>query len=308
MTPNPDDLFALHRAILHTATYADIFDYPLTAPEIHRYLTGLPASFETVQNALPGPLQRCDNYYTLLGREAIVAIRQRRQQNAAVLWPLAVRFGASIARLPFVRMVAVTGSLAMDNVEENADLDYLVVTTPGRLWFCRALILVLGRLAALQGAQICPNYIISQNALAFSPASIYAAHELAQMVPLAGLDVYEEIRMRNRWMESFLPNAAGAPLADRIHPETAPRVLGVPWLEALLQTPPVAMIEKWEMDRKIRRLRRENGDNPEASFSPDCCKGHSQRHGQKTAQKLESLLSHSIGSPAHTGAGTSESI
>ena len=280
----------LHRAILHTATYADIFDYPLTAPEIHRYLTGLPAPLATVEAALPGPLQQHDNYYTLPGRAEIIRTRQRRQQIAARLWPQALRFGVIIARLPFVRMVAITGSLAMDNAEQNADLDYLIVTVPGRLWLCRALILALARLTALQGVQLCPNYLVTQNALYFSPQNTYAAHELAQMIPLSGMDVYGEIRRRNQWLEDFLPNAAGAPRSERIPPQTEARTRGESWLEAILLTQSVSRIETWEMDRKIRKLRRENEENPEASFSADCCKGHSLRHGQKTAQKLETLL------------------
>jgi hypothetical protein len=48
------------------------------------------------------------------------------------------------------------------------------------------------------------------------------------------------------------------------------------------------------MERKIRKLRRENGDNPEASFSAEMCKGHAHRHGHKTekalSQRLESIF------------------
>jgi len=368
-SPN-SDLSTLDRAILHTVLYADIFDYPLTAPEIHRYLTGLSASLETVESALPAPsascrgdtcaalrssqcrcgaqaarsglagvLRRLGDYYVLPGREGIISTRQRRQAIAARLWPHALHFGALIAGLPFVRMVAVTGSLAMDNVENNADLDYLIVTTPGRLWLCRALILALGRLAVFQGVRLCPNYIISQRALEFPAHNIYAAHELAQMVPISGMEVYDRIRVLNPWMEHFLPNAHGAPLRELAAASTStlaphsrkdtgmicvwcsagvaprphgaawlpPRLRaggmalrphGAAWLEALLLTPPGAWLEKWEMDRKIRRLRRENGDNPEASFSADLCKGHSHRHGQKTEQvlrqKLESVLIETI--------------
>lgn len=280
----------LHRAILHTATYADIFDYPLTAAEIHRYLTGIHISLETVQQALPSLLQQHGEYYTLPGRAEIVATRQRRAQIAAALWPRAQHFGVAIARLPFVRMVAVTGSLAMNNVENNADLDYLIVTTPGRLWLCRALILALNRIARLQGVELCPNYIISQRALVFSAQNIYAAHELAQMIPLAGMDVYGEIWRANRWLADFLPNAAPAPLSRLNSPKTESRTRGARWLEAILLTRPVSAIEKWEMDRKIRKLRFENGENPEATFTADCCKGHSQRHGQRTTQKLAGIL------------------
>jgi len=48
-------------------------------------------------------------------------------------------------------MVAITGSLAMNNVENNPDIDYLVVTVGGRLWMVRAMVLAAARLAALHG-------------------------------------------------------------------------------------------------------------------------------------------------------------
>ena len=285
MTFAPNDLSALHQAMLHTVSYADIFDYPLTAAEIHRYL-GVDATLETVQSALPGPLVRSADYYTLPGRAAIVSMRQRRQQIASALWPHALHYGRLIARLPFVRMVAVTGSLAMDNVEASADLDYLIVTVPGRLWLCRALILLLGRFAALQGAKVCPNYLVTQNALDFSPQNLYAAHELTQMVPLAGMDVYRQIRAANPWAESYLPNAGGPPQRGLSLPQPESVARGGAWLEGLLPAYSVDRLEAWEMTRKIRKLRRQNGENPEASFSVDCCKGHTQRHSQKTLESF----------------------
>ena len=55
----------------------------------------------------------------------------------------AVRYGLTIARLPFVRMVAVPGALTMDNVEPGDDVDYLIVTAPDRLWLCRAVVIEL---------------------------------------------------------------------------------------------------------------------------------------------------------------------
>src|SRR5688572_8466038 len=210
-------LLSMNHAILQTVVYADIFDYPLTENEIHRYLTGFPAPLESVSDALrkgglvPSLLERAGDYYHLTGREQVVSSRQRRGQVAARLWPQALRYGHMIAGLPFVRMLAVTGSLAMDNVEAGADLDYLIVTKTGRLWLCRALVLALGRLAALQGVRICPNYLISERCLEFPEQSLYTAHELAQMVPLSGFDVYARIRTLNPWVGRFLPNADGAP-------------------------------------------------------------------------------------------------
>ncbi len=290
------DLSPLDLAILHTVIYADVFDYPLKLGEMQRYLTGLPASVEAVGAALrkgglvPGLLNYAGEYYFLPGREQIVARRQQREQIASRLWPQVLRYGRLIAGLPFVRMLAVTGSLAMNNAEEAADLDYLVVTTAGRLWLCRALILALGRLAALERVRLCPNYLISERSLEFPDQSLYTAHELTQMVPLAGLDIYERMRARNPWVKRFLPNADGAPSLrlQAAGERSTARIQSV--LEAALLTPPGSWLETWEMSRKIRRLRAENGNNPEASFSADVCKGHFNRHGQQTEHILRERL------------------
>ena len=76
----------LDRAILQTVVYADVFDYPLYAAEIHRYLTGVHASLEAVAERLeclvPARLQRSGEAYFLPGRGEIVTRRAHREQIA----------------------------------------------------------------------------------------------------------------------------------------------------------------------------------------------------------------------------------
>ena len=132
----------LGQAILQTVAYADIFDYAITGKEILRYLTKTPASSQQVSVRLEAfsrsrRLSRQGGLYTLPGREDLAKIRRQRAAIAEELWKPAIRYGRAIARLPFVRMLAVTGALAMDNAEAGADIDYLIVTEPGRLWLCR---------------------------------------------------------------------------------------------------------------------------------------------------------------------------
>ncbi|MGZ9223643.1 MAG: hypothetical protein ACXW4Q_16180, partial [Anaerolineales bacterium] len=203
----------LLRSVFHTLAYADIFDYPLTASEVHRYLTAAKASREEVARVLldASLFAQVDDYFTLRGREHIVETRKRRAIIAAQLWPKAVRYGRMIAMLPFVRMVAVTGSLAMKNADEGNDVDYMIVTAPNRLWTCRALSLLLARLAKLEGVNLCPNYLVTTNALELKERSLYVAHELAQMIPLAGMKTYREIRRLNLWIHDYLPNALMEP-------------------------------------------------------------------------------------------------
>lgn len=284
-----DGLSPLKKAIALSIAYADVFDYPLTAREIHRYC-GLKVSYITLYGEIQdfGFLSRTGDYYTLPGRESLVAVRARREEISARLWPHAQNYGRAIANLPFVRMVAVTGSLAVNNAEGRADIDYFIVTDPGHLWTCRALVLTLRRLANTQKLNLCPNYIVTTRALDFNDRNLYVAHELVQMVPINGLDVYTEIRYRNAWVADFLPNADGAPpvFATLKMMASAPRLR--PVFEAMLRTPPGTWVERWEMDRKIQKFSHQQSDSDESFFSADVCKGHDQRHRSHT-QKLLNL-------------------
>ncbi|HET7034465.1 MAG TPA: hypothetical protein VFI42_02180 [Thermomicrobiaceae bacterium] len=263
--------------------YADIFDYPLTLPEIHRYLIGLAVSRDSVRTGIEhelvpaGRLVVRDGYYALPGREAAVAARLERRERAARVWPRALRYGRLIASLPFVRLVAVTGELAMDNVRPESDIDFFVVTEHRRLWLCRALILGVVHAAARLGDTICPNYLLSERALALDDGDLYSAHEIAQMIPLAGLETYARFRQLNPWVFDYLPNAAAMPRDLRARPTARPaRALA----ESALRTPAGTALERWESGRKLRRFRAEARGHAEASFTLDWCKGHVHDHGQ----------------------------
>src|SRR5262249_19710127 len=117
----------LERAIVQTVAYADVFDYPLTADEIHRYLIGISAGRGNVRallndGHLPEALTRSGRYFTLAGRESAIEIRRGRAASAIEYWRHAVHYGRRMSHLPFVRMVAVTGALAMDNMADG-DID-----------------------------------------------------------------------------------------------------------------------------------------------------------------------------------------
>ena len=279
----------LLRSVFHTLAYADVFDYPLTATEVYRYLPSTNASYQEVIQALTDEalFSKIDHYYTLRGREGIVETRQRRAEVSSRLWLKAARYGQIIASLPFVRMVAITGSLAMNNVEEGKDIDFMLVTAPDHLWTCRAFVLFVVRLAKLEGVDLCPNYLITTNALVLEEHSLYVAHELAQMIPFSGREIYVEMRRLNRWMADYLPHSL---IIAELPPGVKP-VQKHSWiqsfLEFLLRLPFLNWFEKWEMNRKIKRLSREQSSSIESFFSVDVCKGHIDRHRQKTENAVQ---------------------
>lgn len=285
----------LHQAILQTLAYADVFDYPLTAPEIHRYLVGIPTTLTTVHDTLTNGLQRSNTiaqsgeYFTFPGREGLTETRARRATQAARLWPHAMHYGHLLAHFPFTRMVALTGALAVNNVEDGADIDYFIVTEPGRLWLCRALIIGLVRLTARRGIILCPNFFLAENALELPDRSLYTAREMAQMIPLSGMDIYHRIRQANAWVCDLLPNAGGPP--PRIIPTPPTRSAPLKKVaETVLRTPLGGKIESWEMNRKIQKFTSQFPTTTETRFSADRCQGHFDGYGKKTMEAFQSRV------------------
>jgi hypothetical protein len=282
----------LKEAVLRCVAYGDVFDHPLSAREIHRYLEAVPASLDeveaTAEELLPNRLGWSGDHYAMPGREHLSEIRRRREAVASELWPHALRCGRAIARVPFVRMVALTGALAMDNVDDGADLDYLIVTEPGRVWLARAMIIQLVRINRLRGVTICPNWILSEDTLGLERRDLFAARELLQMVPISGFDVYRRMIEANPWTFEILPNAAGRPRqaaadgnSQSLLGRAGERLLGAGIGNAL---------ELWERRRKTREIRRISPDNPEVVLDHRQCKGHVDRHGQRIARAYEERL------------------
>ena len=278
----------LPRAILDTLIYADLFDYPLTLAELARYLIGVPATPAEIAAVLathPGvapAVSRHGSYYCLRGREPVVAIRAARAGVSTALWPRARRYARLLRHFPFVRMIAVTGALAVDNVGANADIDLLVICTPGRVWICRRLLTLAVRAIRLRGDEICPNFILAADNLALAQQDLFTAHELAQMRPLAGYALYQTMLARNGWMRNFLPNAEPwpAPGADAPAPILLQR-----GAEALLRPRLFDGWEGWELARLRAKLDADPAGTGEVACTPQQCKGHTGHYRRQVLDR-----------------------
>ena len=222
---------ALETAILLTSVYSDLFDYPLSEDELYGYLT-IPCpdrrQFDRALAVLEQHpdrerrLVRRDGYLCRAGREGLADVRRQRYEIASGRWPAARRFGRWLARVPFVRMVAVCGSLAVENSSREGDVDLFLVTVPGRLWLVHTAAMILKRCARpFLGVELCPNYFLTTDTLEVAVRDLYTAREIVQAVPLWGDGVYHAFLDANRWIEDFFPQAR---LEDRRRfLETPPR-------------------------------------------------------------------------------------
>ncbi len=187
--------------------------------------------------------------------------------------------------LPFVRMVAITGALAMNNSDAGDDIDVLIVTAPDRVWLTRAFAVALVYAGKLGGDTLCPNYVISERALALDRRTLFVAHEFVQMVPVYGAAVYDRMRAANGWIQTLLPNAVRP---GWIENDRQPGAIGrtVKYsLERLLSGRLGDTLEAWEMRRKIRKFQRKLGRSDGAAIlDRDHVKGHFDDYGTPVMQ------------------------
>jgi hypothetical protein len=287
----PRSIGSTERAVLETLAYSDIFDYPLRIEELHRYLS-LPINRSELADTLNfhhDSIKMLDGYFVLAGREHLIGLRQSREAISRPILHRAIRYGRLLGGLPFIRMVGLTGSLALQNCDEKADIDYLLVAAHGRVWIARALALLLGHATALSGNIICPNLIISEQTLEWRRQDTYSAHELCQMIPISGFEVYRRIRQVNSWTNTFLPNASSAP--DLCQKE----ISGASQLRTFFELPLRGgigdSIETWEMNRKIKRFIIQAGYGPETQFNRDICQGNFNQHGLQIKAAYQRRLS-----------------
>ena len=275
---------SLAHAILQALTYSDIFDYPLRFDELHRYIP-LRADADELSVTLDSMREQVEyqnEFYFLAGRDEIVDIRKEREARSRKLFPIALRYGKILGALPFIRMVALTGSLAVLNLSKNADFDYMLVTAKGRVWTARAFALALNRLARPFGHTICPNLIVSESALEWPLRDLYSARELIQMIPISGMDVYQEVMKVNAWTREILPNASNANEKKDNSRNSPIRAIRV----KLFQRPPEILLrgklgdkfESWEMTRKIARCSKQPGFGEETVFTAEVCQGNFHHH------------------------------
>ena len=270
-------------AIQATIAYADLFDFPLEPEEVWRDLIGIAAG--GTRSGRPSTRWRFRVSWRSMDRTSSCRAGWtwrrpgRSGADAARLWPVARRLGGLIGLLPFVRMVAATGSLAADNPDAAADLDYLIVTAPvgsgwSAPWRWRSCVSPAGK------DPVCPNYLLTTRALTLDHQDLFTAHELLQAVPVFGRAVYREMLDQNSWSARWLPNRyrRGDGRDGRTPAHHPVQRIG----EALLSGPVGGRLEAWEANRKRQRLGAVGGG---ARFTADTCEGHYGQHRRQIPRR-----------------------
>jgi hypothetical protein len=208
----------LQADVLKTLLYFDIFNHPLTAEEINSFLPRNSTNPESIAHLCDSiPLSQIiknnDGYFALRNnKESSVELRHAKEGRAKRLWTMAVVMGNVLRRIPFVRGVAISGELSKGVASEKGDIDFLVITAPGRLWISRTLAILFKKVFLLNRKKyFCVNHFVTENRMAYQERNIYAALEIATLKPVSNFDLFRRYRASNSWITDFLPNAPQVP-------------------------------------------------------------------------------------------------
>lgn len=202
----------IKESVLATLAYFDLFNYPLTRAEIYLFLQNkynhdaFDAALECL--LLSGNIYLFDKFYTLHNDHYLVVRRLNGNKKAEELIKIALSVGELLIRFPYVRGIAISGSLSKNYADEKSDIDLFIITAKNRLWIARTLMHCLKKLTFLVKKEdyFCMNYYIDEQQLEITEKSIYTAIEVGTLIPLQGDVTFEKFYAANLWTKTFIPN------------------------------------------------------------------------------------------------------
>lgn len=212
--------FPLVATILPVLAYFAVFRHPLTAGEIVAFCGEQRTDFEAIRTSLSelvkkGVVHRFGTFYQLFPDPSWAISRQESNRRAEQMLPRAKRMARFIGRFPFVRAVMVSGSLSKNCMAPDGDVDYFIVTTPGRLWLARTLLVLYKKTVLLNSHRyFCINYFVDEKHLEIEEKNRFTATESVTLLPLWGGEYYARFCRENAWAWAYFPNLKPRSVAE----------------------------------------------------------------------------------------------
>src|SRR5947199_5342274 len=145
--------FNIRKDILATLAYFNMFDYPLKKNEIFLYL-GHCNDYREFEQALTNLLKdqavyKMADFYSLQNDSKLPIRRFKGNELATSMLKKAEKAAAIISAFPFVKGVAVSGSLSKHFADEQSDIDFFIITHANRLWIARTFLHIFKKLTFL---------------------------------------------------------------------------------------------------------------------------------------------------------------
>lgn len=223
-----------------------------------------------------GQIESRMGFYFLPGRAKLVTERMRAYAIYLDRIQKTSRFILILRCIPFIRGIAVSGSLAGMYAGDESDIDFLVITKKGRIWLARLFLSFITQVLGIRrygkhiSKRICLNHYIVEDYVLPSDHNVYTALEYASLLVLLNPEVFGRFLQNQIWLSNFLANPPQN-LSVSIYTRRASRYFQ-PSLEFLINILGGFIWEK--LARYYQKRRIKTGDtvfvsDKELSFHPD---------------------------------------
>jgi len=197
-------------SILKPIVYFSLFNHPLTKEEIFLFSNETNKKNVTLElNKLlaTGIVKKIDNYFLIDNNATNIQKRIDGNDAAEKIMPKVKKVAKFVSMFPFIKGVAISGSLSKGYFDHESDFDFFVITQEKRVWVSRIFFAAYKRLFLKNSyKEFCVNYFVSTNTLEIEEKNRFTATEIATVIPLYGKQEFNNFYMANKWVKNFFPN------------------------------------------------------------------------------------------------------
>lgn len=125
----------------------------------------------------------------------------------------AKRVARFLKLIPFVKSIAITGSVSMNSTSPESDIDLFIISQENRIWLTRILTVFITHLSGQRRYKnkiqnrICLNLYIANKNTVFPIQNIASAHMIARALPIYGKDIFISFLSANKnWLGEYIGN------------------------------------------------------------------------------------------------------
>ena len=204
--------YLIANELIRILLYFDVFSYPLTRRELISYIGTKPRDRLQVSNILDdleksGVIGHFAGLF-FIGKDRLKVNRRIKGNSmAATRLKTARKYSRIISYFPFVRGIFISGSLSKGFASEKDDIDYFIITRPGRLWITRTFLILFKKIFLFNSYRnFCINFLVDEDHLFIKEHNRYTATEIVFLVPVFNKAMYEKLLIKNSWVKKYYPD------------------------------------------------------------------------------------------------------
>src|SRR3989344_601355 len=282
---------ALFAAQNHAATLVELQTLLIRVAPYQEEPATLSAILSELEGTLKDKVASRDGLYAPRGYEQLLDNRLAQYNQTLALYRKARRYERLLRHIPFVRSVALSGSVAQLNADDSSDIDLFIIAQPGRIFTARLLVSALFQLTASRrhgrkiAGRFCLNHYVAAGLAVPQDRNLYTALLYTSFIPLFG-ELYTDDFWQNNlsWIREFFIKPQ-QPKTNFFNSERSGSVLQR-FLEAIL-SPIAPGLER--LCRIIQERRIKQGEY--VIVTPDQLAFHPDSKGQRILARYEAVLS-----------------